>query len=180
MHSFFPAKNKSPLHNAVQAHLIEIFQGACEIEKTFPSILRIADCVIEKRRLIFEVQCSPISPKEALSRIHDFASIGYRVIWLLHDTVFNRFRISEVEWALLKYPHYYVNIGPTKRGIIYDQQVRMSGSIKIFRSQPYPVDLTHFCIPPFLVKKRTALLDFREKYWRISFKGDLCEKEGLG
>lgn len=180
MHSFFPAKNKSPLHNAVQAYLMDLFKGNCETEKPFGSIFRIADCVVEKKHLVFEVQTSPISSSEVLARINDFAKMGYLVVWILHDTCFNHFRKSDVERTLFYHPHYYTNIGPKRRGIIYDQIARYRMGEKIFASKPFPVNLASLSLAPFSFKKRSALIGFREKHWKITFEGDLCDLSSRG
>ena len=53
---FFASKSLEHIH--AQWHLSD--QLPLKLEKRFPSINRIADCVWEEEKIIFEIQCSPI------------------------------------------------------------------------------------------------------------------------
>src|SRR3972149_8130463 len=56
---------KSLTHLLLQYRLLQILpKGEVQIEKRYPSIDRIADVAWEKRKIIFEIQCSPISLEE--------------------------------------------------------------------------------------------------------------------
>ncbi|MEM8728221.1 MAG: competence protein CoiA family protein, partial [Chlamydiota bacterium] len=60
------------------------------LEKSFPEIHRIADVVYPPKKIIYEIQYSPITLKEVQQRNRDYATLGYTVIWILHDRHFNR------------------------------------------------------------------------------------------
>src|SRR5262245_39423564 len=92
---------KSITHKAVQASIQALFgPSLCLLEHAFVEIDRIADCTIMSHKLVFEIQCSPLSTEEAMRRTEAYERIGYRVVWLLHDLVYNKFRISKLERAL--------------------------------------------------------------------------------
>jgi competence CoiA-like predicted nuclease len=43
---------------------------------------RRADCLDEQRKLVIEVQCSPLSVEEFNARNRDYARLGYKVVWV--------------------------------------------------------------------------------------------------
>jgi len=75
---------KGNLHLQIQLQLKKKFPSSL-LEARFPTIDRIADLYVPNDKLIFEVQCSPISPQEALSRNADYAKLGLTVHWILFD-----------------------------------------------------------------------------------------------
>lgn len=130
-------------HIQLQSYLHRLLPGQCELEKRFPEIGRIADVVWESEKLIFEIQCSPISAEEVRLRIQDYESLGFRVVWILHDKQFNTRRISAAELYLTPRPHYYTNINKEGSGIIYDQFDVISKGLRLLKSPPFPVDLRY-------------------------------------
>lgn len=112
---------KSMEHLQVQCKVKELLGGDCALELPFPSIGRIADCVWMSKKVVFEVQCSPITQEEVSRRNADYASVGYRTVWLLHDIRFNQLRLSAAELWLRGHPHYFTNIDAAGDGGIYDQ-----------------------------------------------------------
>lgn len=169
-------KNKSATHAAVQEYLLRLYGRRAQIEKNFPQIGRIADCAIPETKLIFEIQCSPLSREEARSRIADYGSLGYTLIWILHDSLFNSLRVTDLEIFLERFPHYYTNISASCRGIIYDQYEKRRGRLRFFRSSPFPVDLRTPLTHPFEKSFPNQLIRFRKQQWAISFAGDLCHR----
>lgn len=115
-------QNKSLEHIHTQS-LIQASIGPerCALEVAFPAISRIADAVWEEEKLIFEVQCSPMTAHEARARIADYARVGYQVVFILHDKRFNQHRLSALEAALQNRPCYFSNISADGTGILYDQ-----------------------------------------------------------
>lgn len=113
--------SKSIEHLQVQYFLKENLFGTVLLEKRFPEINRIADVVWESEKLIFEVQCSPITAKEVLSRNRDYRKSGYQVVWVFHEKNFNRNRLTAAEHCVLAQPHYYTDINAEGSGMIYDQ-----------------------------------------------------------
>lgn len=110
-------------HRAIQ-HLMQKLLIAQEvwIEKPFPTLHRIADIVWPAARLVFEVQCSPITVKEIYARQRAYRQEGYRVIWLLYDGCFNRTQLVPGERCLLAQPHYFVTMTAEGEGRIYSQR----------------------------------------------------------
>jgi competence protein CoiA len=111
---------KSPTHFQIQLVLQKKLPG-CEIEKVFSSINRIADVVYVQEKIVFEIQCSSISAREIEERNRDYASLGYQVIWILHDRLFNKTRLTAAEFFLTESPHYFTNINVEGEGCFYDQ-----------------------------------------------------------
>ena len=113
--------SKSAQHLHVQMHLQKLFGDSdCQLEVRFPHIKRIADVVYFPQKLIFEVQCSPISAQEVRERNTDYAKEGYLTIWILHDRCFKKKRYSGAELFLITSPHYYTNIDENGDGFFYD------------------------------------------------------------
>lgn len=118
---------KSETHWQVQYHLLHRLPlGEAHLEYRFAAINRIADLYWEPQRLVFEVQCSPMDPEEMIARNRDYASVGLRVIWILHDSLYNKEKMSPIESALQHHPHYYTSINAQGKGIIYDQVEKTS------------------------------------------------------
>lgn len=114
--------SKSMAHIQNQLYLYSIFPaGEAALEVRFPEINRIADVVWLKERLVFEIQCSPISATEVQNRNRDYASRGFQVIWILHDNRFNQSRLTAAELFLRTRPYYFTSINAEGQGIIYDQ-----------------------------------------------------------
>lgn len=150
---------KGAEHRAVQHYLLNLLpKGEAAIEVAFKELNRIADVVWEKKKLIFEIQCSKVSGEEVKLRNRDYQSAGYKVVWILHDRRFNRQKLSSAEIALIDSPHYFTNINRFSSGIIYDQFDLKRGPFRYFRMEPLEVDLS----------KPAILLG------QISFAGDLA------
>ena len=49
---------------------------------------------------MFEIQCSPITAREIEERNSDYQSLGYQVIWILHDSLYNKGRLTAAEYFL--------------------------------------------------------------------------------
>ncbi len=127
---------KSLEHLTIQLHLQQALPpGDAILEMRFPSINRIADVAWLSQKLVFEVQCSPISPLEIQERTFQYAKVGYQVVWIFHDQQFNRNRKSGAEGVCRK-PYYYTNMTGEGDGFIYDQMK------KKFKGVKYPIDLS--------------------------------------
>lgn len=157
------------------------------LEKPFPSIQRIADVVWEEKKLIFEVQCSFITEKEAKERVEEYASLGYKVIWILDDTRFNRRKVSSAEDWMRKHSCYFVD----KHLTFYDQQETLIRQKRVQRGRKLPIQLspikTHdkyyfendvfdltqrFKISP-LPRRKFAIKDFFQKYIKLPYSAFL-------
>jgi len=111
------------------------------LEKSFTAIGRIADVAWEKNKIIFEIQCSPISLEEVHNRCRDYEKLGYKLVWILHDRRFNCRKMSAAENYLRSRLCYFTNIDERGDGIIYDQLEELRGSRRFFRGPPLRVDV---------------------------------------
>jgi hypothetical protein len=152
------------LHQTLQHHLLSSLPNALA-ERRFPSIGRIADVCWSN--LIFEIQCSPIDPQEALGRVHDYASLGYQTVWILSDTLYNQPRISQLEWALQPHPHYFAS--PTT--LIYDQWDLHTRGHRT-KGPPIPIRLIPLALPTY----PHLLATQRRSQWPIAFTDDLTHR----
>ncbi len=108
------------------------------LEYRFPKIRRIADVFWKSEGIVFEVQCSPISQKEAEERCHDYRSLGLIPVWILLDHRYNRTYCSLGELFLRQGPCYFSN----REGFFYDQLETYRGARRIFRGPKLKVDIT--------------------------------------
>jgi len=109
--------SKSEGHLVLQTSLQERIPGL-EMERLFPSILRIADLCWEAEKIVFEIQCSPITIYEAERRRRDYWSEGFDLVWLLDDRLFNRKTLRVAEEPLRKRAGYFISL---RRAVVYDQ-----------------------------------------------------------
>lgn len=170
------SNNKSMEHLQAQWLLYQMLpKGECTLELPFPAIQRIADVVWDKQKIIFEIQCSPISAQEVAQRNIDYRSQGFQVIWVLHDKRFNQVRVSAAEQVLRSSPYYYTNIDVKGRGKIYDQfdlihqgmRREVLGQYTVDSTQPFPISALSQECPP--------LMDAR-RLWPLFFKGDFMHR----
>lgn len=172
-------REKSPTHLEIQAHLQHILPGTVTLEKRFSSLNRIADVVWENEKIIFEVQVSFITAQEVAARSQAYRSLGYEIIWILHDHRFNTYRVTAAEHALLSHPHYFTDINAEGRGSFFDQYSYHLAGTRAARLFRRPVDLTQpkrsFTLPDDLPPQIAS----HRQHWTISFKGDLLNSPHL-
>lgn len=162
---------KSMTHLQVQWYLLNLLNGEdVALERRFPEISRIADVVWEDRKLVFEVQCSPIKKKEVEARNQDYGSIGYQVVWILHERRFLRRQVSAAEVWLQGHPHYYTNFDSEGVGEIYDQLHLISRCIRQFSTHKTTVDLA---TPHFVAKELVFEGDWKA---RLRSRDQLAER----
>lgn len=138
------------------------------LERSFPQIGRIADCVWPGQKLIFEIQCSRVSPKEILARNRDYQKMGYSVIWILHDRHYNRPSLTLEERLLLPQTHYFTNINSLGSGEIYDQYSQIRWGKRVMRGPRYPIALSSVT----LLKQIPRHLPKERRNWLFSFGND--------
>lgn len=124
---------KGMTHLLLQNYLKNCFpEGEVQLECRFDVISRIADVVWIPEKLIFEIQCSPITAAEVAARNADYASLGYQVIWILHESRYNHNRMTAAEDLLRAWPHFFSDMDETGCGTIYDQySVHQKGMRKL-------------------------------------------------
>lgn len=170
---------KTATHLEIQSRLLQLLpRGEGKNEVYFPKISRIADLVWEKEKIIFEVQVSFITHEEVASRNSAYGSLGYQVVWILHESRFNRRRVTAAEAGLIASPHYYTNMDPEGRGGFYDQFSYHHKGLRLLRLFRRPVDLasplrgglspSSPLLPPSPLKARAA--------WPLHFKGDIWDR----
>lgn len=166
---------KSLIHLQTQCHIQNLLPaGEAFLERRFDSINRIADVCWEKEKIIFEVQCSSITAEEVKARNRDYKTLGYQVVWILHDLRYNSTRLTEIEIFLLESPHYYANIDAEGKGNVYDQISWLESSFKRKKGERVFVNLSIF---HKIVDSKIGIrsLKLRENKWSIYFKGDLLD-----
>jgi competence protein CoiA len=178
---------KSMEHLQVQSVLHALLPvGECQLEYRFPVIDRIADVVWLPQKLVFEIQCSPITSHEVQSRNCNYNSIGFHVIWILHDKRFNQWRLTAAEHYLQQSssPCYYTNIDNEGMGVIYDQFELISKEIRKKTLLPLPVNLKQ---PEWLsddkeIENPSHFIELpksifsRLKKWPVCFSGDILHE----
>jgi hypothetical protein len=142
-----------------------------QIEQPFASLLRIADLCWEQEKIIFEIQCSPIDPRQARKREADYAREGYKTIWLLDDRLYNRRRaLRPGEEELIRCNGYYFN---NSSKMIYDQATFIVNGIRRFRSAPMPVTLVD---PGWVVSRSSLTRQLKQRIGQRYFSGDLYDR----
>jgi competence protein CoiA len=171
---------KSQEHIQLQLKLLDLF-GAhdAQIECPFPAIGRIADVAWHSKKIVFEIQCSPISLEEVQCRVHDYTRAGYEVVWILHDKQFNQKKLAAAESFLRGVPCYFTNIDKTGGGIVYDQFEVIKSGQRRFKGPPLTVKVDLFSrlpsfTPPDIVLPQTV--SDRLKKWKCYVQGDLLER----
>jgi competence protein CoiA len=161
---------KSLEHLQLQHHLLEAI-GDANLENPFPEIGRIADVAWHQRKIIFEIQCSPIDVKEAQERNRDYKSLGYEVIWILHDKKFNRNSVSAAEAFLRSSGCYFSNMNKIGEGIIYDQFEIIKRGRRLIKGPPLQVAIAKIApipeaLPPDISLPEALLHRLRSWKWR--------------
>lgn len=165
---------KGLIHIALQHHIQSLFPpSTIKLEHRFPTINRIADILWEEKKIIFEIQCSPITANEIQNRNSDYASLGYQVVWILHDNRYNNTRLTEAEMFLQASPHYYTNINEHGIGTIYDQLALIKEGKRINRLPKLPIDITSPQNTP------PHPLPTRQNNWPLYFQGDTTDLSPL-
>ena len=155
-------------HLAVQSVIKRLIPSA-KLEVIFPSINRIADIVWEEKKLIFEVQVSPITLQELTDRNYDYASQGYTVVWLFHTKNFNKRKVKPAEKYARSKIAYYTNINNSGYGTIFDQHLK-----RRFVTERYPIDISQ----PYPTKQLPHHYGRRD--WPYFFRGDVLDQIARG
>ncbi|MBS0649310.1 MAG: hypothetical protein JSS10_08825 [Verrucomicrobia bacterium] len=154
---------KSLAHLQIQLHLKSLIPRL-SLEKKFPD--RIADACWDEQKIVFEVQCSPLSLQEAKSRNEDYLKQGFTPVWILHDRRYNRMRLSPAEAYLRTHTATFFTDGRS----FYDQFDVCQNSRRVFRGPKIGVDLTKPLKKP--------LESLFSRAWSLSFQGDLFHRTG--
>ena len=154
-------------HLAVQAILLQMLPFL-KAERRFPNLLRIADLCWEEKKLIFEIQCSPIKSSEVEARNRDYSQEGYEVVWLLDERLFNKRQLRIAEELLRSSCCYFFSL---KKGIVYDQFELIFQGKRLLKGAHLFVDLSK----PYRLKNLPLqwLQQLQHKKSRLYFANDL-------
>ena len=132
---------KNHLHIAIQKKIQALIPSKIHLEHHFGN--HIADVFWEEEKIVFEIQCSPISLTKIKQRTVFYQSLGLSVIWILHEKTFNKKIISFAEQYLIKKKIvYYCNVTQLLDGIFYIQKkFSLSGNI-VFKTPALEIILT--------------------------------------
>lgn len=168
---------KGRIHIQLQSYFFQqLPTGDCQIELSFPLIRRIADVAWFSEKIVFEIQYSPISPQEVIERTRDYQSVGWEVIWILHDHRYNQYRLSAAEIALRTTPHFFTNFNEVGDGLIYDQFDYCDHAFRYNRLSPLPIDIKNVMRSLNFPKQHCIYkLAQRKGAWLLGFKGDLLD-----
>ncbi len=150
-------------------------QGA-RIEQPFPEIQRIADIALWDKRIAIEIQVSPISLEEVQARLQDYHSIGWRMVWILHERSFNRKSVSPAEHYLRTHAIcYFTNLTRHGTGFFYDQFELLRDGTRYFKGHKLPVIPYKLALIPKgdLFKDAPQCIRVRGTSWAFFAHGDL-------
>lgn len=167
---------KGMVHIQIQNLLLQKFPvDECQLEYRFPEINRIADVAWIPQKIIFEIQCSPITADEVRQRNKDYGRLGWEVIWILHDERYNKWRLTAAEEELRASPHYFTNIDSDGKGFLYDQFDLIKRGVRHKKMKPLQIEPTSFKRLNLDLVKNDYLLfvNNRLKNWSLALEGDL-------
>lgn len=167
---------KTVEHIQAQLFIQKLFPpGEITLEMPFPTVGRIADAAWPSQKLVFEIQCSPISALEVERRNADYSSQGYQVVWILHDKQFNNWRMSAAEIFLQGKPHFFTTINKEGVGIIYDQYDAIYKGARKTLFGPFPIIIQELkkVTPPIKEVPQPKIVQQRISNWPFCFAGDL-------
>lgn len=172
--------SKTKDHYILQKQIQEkiLFSHSIELEKQFPEIQRIADLVWEEKKIIIEIQCSQISLTEVQERIKDYATLGYQILWLLDDRLFNQKIAGPAEQFLRGLHCYFFSFQRQNQSLIYDQCEFFLKKKRVKKSLKSKVELSklHFIPEITWPEKLPKQLELRLKNCQTYHLGDLIHK----
>lgn len=181
-------KTRFQTHTTIQEELVRrLGNDNCTVERFFPEISRIADVAFHPQKIVFEIQVSPISAGELISRTLDYWKTGWHVIWILHTEQFGSRRGSAAEETVQNIPHYFADIGPQGL-ILWDEASYVHKRKRIWftplsRKRFFSlVPIIHKTPPSSAQEPRThsttnAWFKHREETWSCSLQGDFLTEE---
>lgn len=171
--------SKSEDHLLLQLQIQSLFaKNEIALERPFLAIGRLADACWERYQLVFEIQCSLITKKETEERIKDYGSLGYQVVWLLDDRLFNQRRLRPAEAFLRENICYYIHYQKMTFSLFYDQFELVRENRRLKKSPRTAVKLTHPRQMPMSPLKNSLPRQIisRSQTWPLFFEGDIFHK----
>jgi len=152
-----------------------------QLEVRFPDIGRVADAVLFDQKLVFEVQVSPMTQEECVSRIEDYRKAGFETIFILHTKTYGHRLSTPIEEVLERHTHYFTNINETG-GVIFDMLSWISRRRRLFL-QDFALKRCVIDIgsirrrDPKLSDAVLEVLKKREQNWLLQAYGDLLSQK---
>lgn len=171
---------KGMVHLQVQLRLQNLLPpNEVKMEYRFEEINRIADIAWISKKIVFEIQCSPILAVEVEQRNEDYRGAGWQVAWILHDKRYNQWRLTAAEQVLEAIPHYFTDINAEGQGIIYDQYEVIEKGIRRRTMSPLQIDLVQFytVYTHMTHIQYSKAVNYRLRHWGLGFRGDLVDLE---
>ena len=166
---------KNLTHLEIQRFIASLLpSGEGRLERPFPEVRRIGDVVWEEKKIVFEVQCSPISQTEVEERVRDYGRAGFTVVWILHDKRYNKRSLGAAECIIRDGPSFYVKTPQKGDPIIYDQYELVQKARRSIKGDPLRVDLAAPHPPPLLLPEE-LLSEGLQARNHLYFKGDLID-----
>lgn len=168
---------KGMIHLQSQLYLLNVLtEDEAQLEVRFTEINRIADVVWKSEKIVFEIQYSSISAEEVLKRNRDYASLGWQVVWILHDHRYNAHRLTAAEVALRSHPYYFTNMNAEGIGIIYDQFDLFHKGKRVSKLGKLPIDIRKKqAVTADHLERGLCLVKQRVQSWPLYFQGDLIQ-----
>jgi competence protein CoiA len=113
------------------------------MEKPLLTINRVADLLWEKKKLVFEIQCSTLYEAEAEARIKEYRNGGYEIAWILDDRIFNKHRLRPAEKFLRRHLAYFASVRRSAPSYFYDQFEIFHGEKRIKKGREIAIHLQH-------------------------------------
>jgi competence protein CoiA len=173
--------SKSERHLLIQLDIQKKLPiGKAVLEKQFRNIKRIADVAWEEKKIVFEIQCSPISDEEVKERIESYRSIGYEIIWILDERKFNKYRMSKAEELIRKQCGYFVGNSnhPIKPFLFYDQLEIFHNQRRLKKGEKTILNLATINLIPKNLSLPSAPKQVKERFARAKYylSQDIFEK----
>lgn len=173
------SSSKSFYHIQTQNFLCHFFsKEQILLEAPFPEIKRRADCLLPEKKIVFEVQCSPISMQELSTRNANYAKAGYLTIWILHEKLlYSTKKMSFLLRSLVPFPHYFSCVDTHGKGMIYDRIFKLKQGALV------PVSPKFSLFPSFRNLKAPLFspslgpyITVRSQKWPVRLSGDLLDQ----
>jgi competence CoiA-like predicted nuclease len=171
--------SKSEDHLLVQLQIQKLYApGAIQMEVPFLAVHRVADLLWEKEKIIFEIQCSSIQSEETENRIRDYRRLGYEIVWLLDDRLFNRRAIRPAEKFLRTHCCYFFHFQRNSFSLFYDQLEIHRDIKRIKKSKRIQIDLKKPLFTPKMEWPSYLPLQISDKIPNCPrfFRGDLIDR----
>ena len=175
--------HEKTIEHVMTQRLLQSAIADTELEVRFCEIGRVADAVCWSKKLVFEVQVSPIRQEEVASRIQDYKRAGFDTIFILHTKNFMKRLATPAEDFLLGCTHYFTDVGE-EGGSFFDSLSWIVRKRRLFlQRQSYArLQIDIATIAPYEnapTEPALAIIEQRRLTWKWSAEGDLLSMKSL-